>query len=71
MTTKDHDDKIDALAADLDDLKLTVEELQDEVPADDDAQALARVTTALEQASDATEEIGDRGQDEPDENSAG
>jgi ElaB/YqjD/DUF883 family membrane-anchored ribosome-binding protein len=69
--TKDHDDKVDELAADLDDLKLTVEELQDEAPSDDDAQKLARVTTALEQASDATEEAGNRGQGEPDENSAG
>lgn len=68
--TKDQDDKIDELAADLDDLKLTVEELQDEAPSDDDAQALTKVTTALEQASDATEEVGDRRADEPDENSA-
>jgi hypothetical protein len=52
--------KIDQLATDLDDLKLTVEELQDELPADAATDSLARVATALEQASDATEEFGNR-----------
>ena len=62
--TKEHDDKIDALASDLDDMKLTVEELQDEVPSDEDAEALTKVKTALEQASDATEELSTREDDE-------
>ena len=53
--------KVDELVTDLDDLKLTVEELQDELPANDEnADSLTKVTTALEQASDATEEFGNR-----------
>lgn len=58
------DDKIDGLASDLDDLKLTVEELQDELPPAD-AETLTTVTTALEKASDATDELGNRRNADP------
>jgi outer membrane murein-binding lipoprotein Lpp len=52
--------KLDELATDLDDLKLRVEELQDELSGDATDETLTRVAAALEQASDATEEFGNR-----------
>lgn len=59
------DKKVDALAADLDDLKLTVEELQDELPAPGDAASLATIQTALAQASAASDDLADRRDDDP------
>ena len=52
--------KLDELASDLDDLRVTVEELQDELPSESDTEPLKAIKTALEQASDATDELGNR-----------
>ena len=53
-------DKIDELASDLDDLTVTVEELQDELPSESEAEPLKTIKTALEQASEATDELENR-----------
>jgi hypothetical protein len=50
--------KLDELASDLDDLTVTVEELQDQLRSESDAEPLQTIKTALEQASDATDELG-------------
>jgi outer membrane murein-binding lipoprotein Lpp len=54
----DDQEKIDELASDLDDLNTTVEELQANqvVPR---SHALGRLKTALEQATEATDELED------------
>lgn len=52
--------KIDELTSDLDDVRLTVDELQDELPADANTESLEKLRTALEQANDAAEEFGNR-----------
>ncbi len=59
MSAERHD-KIDELASDLDDLTLTVEELQDELPSESEAEPLRTIKAALEQASEATDELGNR-----------
>jgi hypothetical protein len=55
--TQDDDDKVDELTSGLDELKTTVEELQIETAAGIDAGQLETVRSALEQASDAADEI--------------
>ena len=59
----DDEDKINDLTSDLEDLKTTVEELQVDPPTNVDAESLQAVKAALQQASDATDEIEDQ-QDE-------
>ena len=59
----DDEDKINDLTSDLEDLKTTVEELQVDPPKNVDAESLQAVKAALQQASDATDEIEDQ-QDE-------
>lgn len=49
--------KIGELATELDDLAISVEELQAELPPGDDVARLESVRAALEQASDTTDEI--------------
>jgi outer membrane murein-binding lipoprotein Lpp len=56
----DDEDKINNLTSDLEDLKTTVEELQDDPPTNVDAESLQAVKAALQQASDATDEIEDQ-----------
>ena len=53
-------DKINDLTSDLEDLKTTVEELQVEPPANVKAESLQAVKAALQQATDATDEIEDQ-----------
>ena len=55
--TQDDDDKVDELTNGLDELKTTVEELQIETATGIDAGQLETVRSALEQASDAADEI--------------
>jgi hypothetical protein len=55
--TQDDNDKVDELTSGLDDLKTTVEELQIETATGIDAGQLEAVRSALEQASDAADEI--------------
>ena len=55
--TQDDDDKVDELTSGLDELKTTVEELQIETATGIDAGQLETVRSALEQASDAADEI--------------
>jgi hypothetical protein len=55
--THDDDDKVDELTSGLDELKTTVEELQIETATGIDAGQLEAVRSALEQASDAADEI--------------
>ena len=59
----DDEDKINDLTSDLEDLKTTVEELQVDPPTNVDAESLQAVKAALQQASEATDEIEDQ-QDE-------
>ena len=59
----DDEDKINDLTSDLEDLKTTVEELQVDPRTNVDAESLQAVKAALQQASDATDEIEDQ-QDE-------
>ena len=59
-------DKINDLTSDLEDLKTTVEELQVDPPANVDAESLQAVKAALQQASDATDEIEDQQEEERD-----
>ena len=63
MTTEKQD-KIDELTSDLDDLIVTVEELEIEQPADGDGESLKTIRTALEQASAATTELENRQEDD-------
>ena len=56
----DDEDKINNLTSDLEDLKTTVEELQDDPPTNVDAESLQAVKAALQQASEATDEIEDQ-----------
>jgi hypothetical protein len=46
----------------LDDLTVTVEELQDELPWESEGEPLKTIKTALEQASEATDELETAGQ---------
>jgi hypothetical protein len=62
----DRDEKINELAADLDDLKLTVEELQDELPVEGERKALVTLESALEEASEASDELVNRREDSTD-----
>jgi hypothetical protein len=55
--TQDDDDKVDELTSGLDELKTTVEELQIETATGIDAGQLEAVRSALEQASDAADDI--------------
>lgn len=50
-------DKIGELATDLDDLAITVEELQADLPPGRNADRLEQVRESLEQASDKTDEV--------------
>ena len=59
----DDEDKINNLTSDLEDLKTTVKELQIDPPTNVAAESLQAVKAALQQASDATDEIEDQ-QDE-------
>ena len=64
--TQDDDDKVDELTIGLDDLTTTVEELQIEPATDIDPGRLEAVRSALEQASDAADEIEqERDTDDP------
>ena len=56
----DDEDTINNLTSDLEDLKTTVEELQINPPTNVDAESLQAVKAALQQASDATDEIEDQ-----------
>jgi outer membrane murein-binding lipoprotein Lpp len=56
----DDEDKINDLTSDLEDLKTTVEELQVDPPTNVKAESLQAVKAALQQASDATDEIEDQ-----------
>ena len=56
----DDEDKINDLTSDLEDLKTTVEELQVDPPMNVNAKSLEAVKAALQQASDATDEIEDQ-----------
>jgi len=57
MARTQDDDKVDELTSGLDELKTTVEELQIETATGIDAGQLEAVRSALEQASDAADEI--------------
>ena len=67
----DDEDKINNLTSDLEDLKTTVEELQVDPATNVDAESLQAVKAALQQASDATDEIEDQQEESatPDTNS--
>ena len=67
MTTSqaDSDDPINEVASDIEDLKTTVEELQNDPPSDIDPDSLDRLENALDDAVDATAELEDQ-QDEAD-----
>ena len=56
----DKQEKLDDLATDLDDLKIAVEEIKDERPDHAEKTALDTILTALEEASDTTDELGER-----------
>ena len=58
-TKEDDVDEINRLTSDLEDLKITVEELQVDPPANVDPENLEAVKGALQQASDATDRIED------------
>ena len=53
----DKDDRVGELATDLDDLALNVEELQVDPPPHVDQAQLDTIKKALEEASDATDEL--------------
>ena len=53
-------DKLDDLATDLDDVKLTVEELKDNPPDHVQKHDLDAILTAVEEATDKADELGDR-----------
>ena len=55
--TQNDNDKVDELTSGLDELKTTVEELQIEPAGDSDAGRLESVKSALDQASEAADEI--------------
>jgi hypothetical protein len=57
-------DKLDEFASDLDDLIVTVEELELERPEDGDGENLKTIRAALEQASEATTELENRQEDD-------
>ena len=63
MTTEKQD-KLDEIASDLDDLIVTVEELEIERPEDGDGESLKTIRTALEQASEAATELENRQEDD-------
>jgi hypothetical protein len=64
--TQDDNDKVDELTTGLEELETTVEELQIETATDIDPGQLEIVRSALEQASDAADEIEeDRDCDDP------
>lgn len=56
----DDDDKINDLTSDLEDLKISVEELQIDPSTNVDPESLEAVKGALQQATDATDEIEDQ-----------
>ena len=56
----DDDDKINDLTSDLEDLKISVEELQIDPSTNVDPESLEALKGALQQATDATDEIEDQ-----------
>jgi hypothetical protein len=63
---QDNDDKVDELTSGLDELKTTVEELQIDTATDIGAGRLEAVKSALEEASEAADEIEEeRDSDDP------
>lgn len=56
----DRKDRVEELVGDLEDLKVTVEELQLDPPAEVEPEDLEAVKGALEQASDATDVLEDQ-----------
>jgi hypothetical protein len=61
----DGDDQLNEVAADIEDLKTTVEELQSDPCSDIDPDSLDRLKNALDNAIDVTDELEDQ-QDEAD-----
>jgi hypothetical protein len=57
------DRKLDKVAGDLDDLSIEVEELKEQ-PAGPDRESLDKITTALDAARDAVDEIADAESDD-------
>jgi hypothetical protein len=55
--------KLDELASDLDDLKTTVEELQVDPPSHVASEDLDPIADALEQATDATDELDEQAEE--------
>jgi hypothetical protein len=55
--SSDASDKIDEVANDLDELKTTVEELENDPPSDVEPQSLQKLERALDDASAAADEL--------------
>jgi len=55
--TSDQSRRIDELTADLDEAKTTVDELEDNPPADVQIEAVQKLKSVLEQATDAADEL--------------
>jgi hypothetical protein len=62
----DSEDQINEIANDLEDLKTTVEELQNDPPSDIDPNSLGGLKNALDDAVDATDELEEQ-QEQADE----
>jgi|SwirhisoilCB2_FD_contig_31_23011407_length_340_multi_2_in_0_out_0_2 hypothetical protein len=55
--TSDQSRRIDELTADLDEAKTTVDELEDNPPADVQIETVQKLKSVLEQATDAADEL--------------
>ena len=64
---KDKSDKIDVIADSIDDLKTTVDELQDVMVTPDESDTLAHLRRALDDASEAADRLENLDKDENDE----
>jgi hypothetical protein len=61
-------DKLDEIAADLEDLSVDIEELHDDPATDVDPDQLAEVERAMGDAKDAIDDIEDDGEDDENDN---
>jgi hypothetical protein len=59
----DHDDRIDELTSELDDVTRTVEELEESPLPEENRESLGVIKSALEQATEAAEDLEDRQDD--------
>jgi len=57
------EDKLGELAAELDDLKISVEELKEDPPDHVERKDLDAILTSLDEATDTTDELDDRTQE--------